>query len=107
MYQQNKRNGPMQSTKHNNIIRQIKQTTNPNQPNTRNLNRRTPNTKPNGETMKVQISDKEQNRIKQAEEYFTSLGCETEVTNLQYGDYVFDGKVAIEYKTMADFIASI
>jgi ERCC4-type nuclease len=57
--------------------------------------------------MKVQISDKEQNRIKQAEEYFTSLGCETEVTNLQYGDYVFDGKVAIEYKTMADFFASI
>lgn len=57
--------------------------------------------------MKVQISDKEQNRIKQATEYFTSLGCETEVTNLQYGDYVFDGKVAIEYKTMADFFASI
>ena len=57
--------------------------------------------------MKVQISDKEQNRIKQAEEYFTSLGCETEVTNLQYGDYVFDNKVTIEYKTMADFIASI
>ena len=57
--------------------------------------------------MKVQISDKEQNRIKQAEKYFQSLGCETEVTNLQYGDYVFDGKVAIEYKTMADFFASI
>ena len=57
--------------------------------------------------MKVQISDKEQSRIKQAERYFTELGCETEVTNLQYGDYVFDNKVAIEYKTMADFIASI
>ena len=57
--------------------------------------------------MKVQISDKEQSRIKQAERYFTELGCETEVTNLQYGDYVFDNKVALEYKTMADFIASI
>lgn len=57
--------------------------------------------------MKVQISDKEQNRIKQAEKYFQSLGCETEVTNLQYGDYVFDNKVAIEYKTMADFFSSI
>ena len=57
--------------------------------------------------MKVQISDKEQNRIKQAENYFTSLGCETEVTNLQYGDYVFDNKVAVEYKTMADFFSSI
>lgn len=57
--------------------------------------------------MKVQISDKEQNRIPQAEKYFQSLGCETEVTNLQYGDYVFDNKVAIEYKTMADFFSSI
>jgi len=57
--------------------------------------------------MKVAISDKEQSRIPQAEKYFQELGCETEVTNLQYGDYVFDNKVAIEYKTMSDFIASI
>ena len=57
--------------------------------------------------MIVQISDKEQTRIKQAEKYFQSLGLETEVTNLQYGDYIFNEKVAFEYKTMADFIASI
>ena len=57
--------------------------------------------------MLVQISDKEQKRIPKAEQYFTSLGCKTEVTNLKYGDYVFDHQVAIEYKTMADFIASI
>jgi ERCC4-type nuclease len=57
--------------------------------------------------MKVQISDKEQSRIPQAEKYFQELGCETEVTNLQYGDYLFDDKVIIEYKTMADFFASI
>ena len=57
--------------------------------------------------MLVKISDKEQNRIPKAEQYFQELGCETEVTNLQYGDYVFDEKVAVEYKTMADFIASI
>lgn len=57
--------------------------------------------------MKVQISDKEQNRIPQAEQYFQELGLETEVTNLKYGDYVFDNKVAFEYKTMNDFIASI
>lgn len=57
--------------------------------------------------MQVQISDKEQDRIPQAEKYFQELGCETEVTNLQYGDYVFDNKVAIEYKTMADFFSSI
>ena len=57
--------------------------------------------------MLVEISDKEQNRIPKAEQYFQELGCETQVTNLQYGDYVFDEKVAVEYKTMADFIASI
>ena len=57
--------------------------------------------------MKVQISDKEQSRIKQAEKYFTELGLQTEVTNLKYGDYLFDNQVAFEYKTMADFIASI
>ena len=57
--------------------------------------------------MKVQISDKEQKRIPQATEYFTSLGLETEVTNLQYGDYVFNNQVAIEYKTISDFISSI
>ena len=54
--------------------------------------------------MKVQISDKELNRIPEAEKYFTSLGCETEVTNLKYGDYVFNGKVAVEYKKMSDFL---
>ena len=57
--------------------------------------------------MKVQISDKEQNRIPKAEQYYQKLGLETEVTNLKYGDYVFDNKVAFEYKTMNDFIASI
>ena len=57
--------------------------------------------------MKVQISDKEQNRIPEATKYFQSLDLETEVTNLQYGDYVFNDQVAFEYKTMSDFIASI
>ena len=57
--------------------------------------------------MKVQISDKEQSRIKKAEEYFQSLGCETEVTNLKYGDYLFNNQVIFEYKTMSDYIASI
>lgn len=57
--------------------------------------------------MKVAISDKEQSRIPQAEKYYQELGLEVTVENLQYGDYVFDNKVAVEYKTMADFIASI
>ena len=57
--------------------------------------------------MKVQISDKEQKRIEPAKQYFTELGCDVEVCNLEIGDYVFDNKVAVEYKTMADFISSI
>ena len=57
--------------------------------------------------MLVQISDKEQNRIEPATQYFKELGLTVEITNLQYGDYVFDNKVAFEYKTIADFIASI
>ena len=57
--------------------------------------------------MRVAISDKEQWRIKEAEKYFQELGLETSVENLQYGDYVFDEKVAFEYKSMSDFISSI
>jgi ERCC4-type nuclease len=57
--------------------------------------------------MKVAISDKEQSRIPQAEKYYQELGLEVTVENLQYGDYVFDNNVSVEYKTMADFIASI
>ena len=57
--------------------------------------------------MLVQISDKEQNRIKSATEYYTQQGCEVEVTNLEIGDYIFDHQVVFEFKTIADFVASI
>ena len=57
--------------------------------------------------MKIQISDKEQSRIKSASEYYKDQGHEVEVTNLQIGDYIFDNKVAFEFKTIADFVASI
>ena len=57
--------------------------------------------------MLVQISDKEQWRTKEAEKYYQELGLETSVENLQYGDYIFNHKVAFEYKSMSDFIASI
>lgn len=57
--------------------------------------------------MKVQISDKEQKRIKEAETYYTELGCETKVSNLEIGDYIFNDKVVFEYKTISDFVASI
>lgn len=93
--------------RHRKQIRPNNKTTNTNRNEHENTRIRNKNTNRTGETMKVQISDKEQNRIKQAESYFQSLGCETEITNLKYGDYIFNNKVAIEYKTMADFIASI
>lgn len=57
--------------------------------------------------MKLQISDKEQNRIKTATEYYTQQGLEVEVRNLEIGDYIFNDKVVFEFKTISDFIASI
>ena len=57
--------------------------------------------------MLVQISDKEQSRIEPAKQYYTELGCDVEISNLQYGDYLFDKQVAFEYKTIPDFISSI
>ena len=100
-----RRNQPTQQ-EHRQTIRQNHKTNNTTKTKHRNTHRRNQHTT-RGNTMLVQISDKEQNRIPQAEQYFQELGCETQVTNLQYGDYVFDEKVAVEYKTMADFIASI
>lgn len=57
--------------------------------------------------MKIQISDKEQDRIKTATTYYTKQGCEVEVANLEIGDYIFNNQVAFEFKTVADFVASI
>ena len=60
--------------------------------------------------MKVSISDKEQSRIKEASTYYESQGLEVEVCNLEIGDYIFtDGndEVVFEFKTIADFVASI
>lgn len=57
--------------------------------------------------MKIQISDKEQSRIKSASDYYTRQGHEVTVTNLEIGDYIFNNKVCFEFKTTADFVASI
>ena len=92
--------------KHRHPIRPNNTTNNPTKTNNQHTNRRNKHLL-RDDNMLVQISDKEQTRIKPAEKYFTELGCETEITNLQYGDYVFDNKVAFEYKTIQDFIASI
>ena len=57
--------------------------------------------------MKVQISDKEQNRIKTATEYYKEQGLEVTVENLEIGDYIFNEQVVFEFKTIPDFISSI
>jgi ERCC4-type nuclease len=57
--------------------------------------------------MLIQISDKEQSRIKTASDYYTRQGHEVQVCNLEIGDYIFDGKVVFEFKTIPDFISSI
>lgn len=57
--------------------------------------------------MKLQISDKEQNRITTATEYYTQQGLDVELSNLEIGDYIFNDKVVFEFKTISDFIASI
>ena len=57
--------------------------------------------------MQVQISDKEQNRIKSATDYYTRQGCEVTVSNLPIGDYIFNEQVVFEFKTIPDFVASI
>ena len=57
--------------------------------------------------MLVQIDTHENKRIKEAQTYYESLGLETEVKRLDYGDYVFNEKVAFEFKTIPDFVASI
>ena len=57
--------------------------------------------------MQIQISDKEQTRIKTAKEYYLKQGHTVSVENLEIGDYIFDNKVVFEFKTISDFVASI
>ena len=57
--------------------------------------------------MQVRIDTREQNRIQSATKYYTEHGLETEVTEMEIGDYLFNNKVCFEFKTIPDFIKSI
>ena len=60
--------------------------------------------------MLVQISDKEQDRIKSASDYYREQGLTVEVSNLEIGDYIFsnnEDSVVFEFKTIPDYISSI
>lgn len=58
--------------------------------------------------MKLMIDNRENNkRIESARNYFQENGYDVSVSQLVVGDYVFDNRVAIEFKTPADMISSI
>lgn len=58
-------------------------------------------------TMQVKIDFREKDRVNSATEYFKKQGLETEVCELEVGDYLFNDQVCFEYKTIPDFVASI
>lgn len=57
--------------------------------------------------MNIKIDTREQKRIKDAEEFYKSKDYEVEIVQLETGDYVFEDKVAFEYKTYSDMFTSI
>ena len=57
--------------------------------------------------MKLTIDSREQHRIQEATNYYTKQGLTVDVQELEIGDYLFDDKVCYEFKTVADFVASI
>lgn len=57
--------------------------------------------------MLVRIDTRERKRIKKAEEYYESKHFDVNVEQLETGDYVFNDKVAFEYKTYSDMFTSI
>ena len=55
----------------------------------------------------VIIDSREQSRIPIAKEYFEKQGYTVEVQELPTGDYLFQNKVVMEFKTWPDYINSI
>ena len=57
--------------------------------------------------MHVKIDSREKDRIKIATEYFKSQGLTVSVEQLSVGDYLFDDKVVMEFKSWGDLMTSI
>ena len=57
--------------------------------------------------MDIIIDYHEHKRVDNAVKYYESKNDNVSVARLSTGDFVFDGKVAFEYKTISDFISSI
>lgn len=56
---------------------------------------------------KITIDSREQKRIPIATEYFKKQGYEVSVEEMPTGDYLFNDKVVMEFKTWPDMMASI
>ena len=57
--------------------------------------------------MDVIIDSREQKRIPIAKDYYESQGLNVSIEELSTGDYLFDNKVVMEFKTFGDFMSSI
>ena len=57
--------------------------------------------------MDIRIDSREKKRIKKAKKYYEEQKHIVSVEQLETGDYVFEDKVAFEYKTYSDLFASI
>ena len=57
--------------------------------------------------MDVIIDSREQKRIPIAKKYYESRGLNVSIEELSTGDYLFDKKVVMEFKTFGDLFASI
>ena len=57
--------------------------------------------------MEIIIDSREQSRIPIAKKYYESQGLTVKVKELSTGDYLFDNKVVMEFKTWGDMMASI
>ena len=57
--------------------------------------------------MNIVIDSREQSRIQKATEFYEKQGDTVTVKELPTGDYLFDNKVVMEFKTWSDFMGSI
>ena len=55
----------------------------------------------------ILIDSREQSRISLAKEYFEKQGYEVIVEEMKTGDYLFNQKVVMEFKTWSDYMSSI
>lgn len=58
-------------------------------------------------TKEIIIDSREQNRIPLATEYFKKQGYQVTTQELPTGDYLFNNKIVMEFKTWPDYLASI